>query len=247
MRAGPIQQGLRAVRGFGLGLGAGLALALNLAICGAAGGALWPSAAAAQTAGVPSSQILTIEIDRLFAQSAFGRRAMQELEDEGARVSAQNRQLEAALAREEKTLTERRAELPPEEFRALADAFHAKAQRIRREREVKARELAQQQEALRREFLAAVQPVLEGIMREAGAVVIMDRRNLFFSADVIDVTEVAIQRVDAAIGAGQPAEPRPGAGEAAIPVLPRPVAPDAEEGEAGTGNEAREGEATGGD
>ena len=39
-------------------------------------------------------------------------------------------------------------------------------------------------------------------MREAGAAVILERRGVFVSANAIDVTEIAIQRIDASLGDG---------------------------------------------
>ena len=39
-------------------------------------------------------------------------------------------------------------------------------------------------------------------MREAGAGVILERRSVLFSANAIDITDIAIQRLDDAIGDG---------------------------------------------
>ena len=46
-------------------------------------------------------------------------------------------------------------------------------------------------------------------MREAGAVVILEKRSLFLSADVIDITDAAIARIDAEIGDGSEASEAP--------------------------------------
>lgn len=163
------------------------------------------SAGAAQQLqqGLPQSPVLTIEPERLFSESGFGKRVAAELEAEGARIAAENREIEASLIDEERALTERRAELPPDEFRTLADAFDEKVQRLRREQDTKARALGAKSDELRRRFLNAAQPVLAQMMRDAGAAVIIERRAIFLSADVIDITDEAIARIDVSIGDGQ--------------------------------------------
>ena len=171
-----------------------------------AGVAALPLTGAAQQDQPPlarlQSPILTVEPERLFGESAFGQRITEELDRLGAELAAENRRIEAELTEEEQALTEQRETLPPEEFRALADAFDEKVQRIRREQDGKARELAVRSEEARRAFLAAAQPVLERLMREAGAAVIVERRSIFMSAEVIDITDEAIARIDAEIGDG---------------------------------------------
>lgn len=168
-------------------------------------GLAWPgpqAQAQGLSAGVPQSEVLVVEPDRLFAESAFGRRLSSEIEAEGTQIAAENRRIEAELTSEERDLTDRRAALPIEEFRALADAFDEKVQRLRREQDAKARALGTRTEEAQGRFLVAVQPVLAALMQEAGAVAILERRAVFLSADLIDITDLAITQLDARIGDG---------------------------------------------
>lgn len=159
-------------------------------------------AAAVPAQEVVKSPILTVEADRLFNESLYGQRLTEEIEVAGSEISAENRQIEAALTAEEKSLTEQRANLPTAEFRKLADAFDEKVQSIRQEQDAKGRALAARTEDVRRDFLEAAQPVLGELMREAGAAVLIERRNVFLSADAIDVTDEAIERINARLGTG---------------------------------------------
>nr|WP_050927849.1 OmpH family outer membrane protein [Aestuariivita boseongensis] len=161
-----------------------------------------PAPSAAQQIGTVQSPILTIETDRLFAESDFGERVAQEREAESAVLSAENRRIEAELIEEERDLTDRRAEMEPDAFRTLADAFDAKVQEIRRTQDAKARALNQRGEADRVAFLQAAVPILEQLMLEAGAAVILERGSVFISLNATDVTEAAIARINAAIGDG---------------------------------------------
>nr|WP_152612552.1 OmpH family outer membrane protein [Leisingera sp. ANG-M7] len=152
--------------------------------------------------GLPQSGILTIQPDRLFSESAFGKRVEREIEAEGAVLTAENRRIEAELRQEELELTERRNGMEPEAFRALADSFDEKVQETRRRQDLKLREISQMGEDARREFIAASLPVLQQIMRETGAGAILDHSSVFLSADAADITSLAIARIDSVLGDG---------------------------------------------
>ena len=155
-----------------------------------------------QLRGTLISPILTIDTERVFAESAFGRRVASEVESQGAVLSAENRQIEAALAAEEESLTEQRPTMVPEDFRVLADAFDQKVQSTRQAQAAKSRALNQLVDSEREVFLSAAGPVLEELMREAEAAVILERRSVFVSANAIDITDEAIARLDETLGTG---------------------------------------------
>ncbi|MEC3860563.1 OmpH family outer membrane protein [Mesobacterium sp. TK19101] len=157
--------------------------------------------------GVLQSQVLMIDSDRFFSDSAFGKRVSAEVEAEGANIAAENRRIEAELTDEEKALTDKRPTLPATEFRALADAFDEKVQTLRREQDAKARALGQRGDEARRRFLLAARPVLGDLMRDAGALIILERRGVFLASDAIDITDEAIAKIDAALGDGSDLTP----------------------------------------
>lgn len=169
-------------------------------------GTLAAAPAMAQDGPSIRSPVLTLDQDRLFAQSDFGRRLEADLQADGLILEAENRQIEAALEAEEKDLTERRPTMDPAQFRALADQFDERVQRIRNEQAAKARALGERTEAAQRAFLETARPVLEQFMLDSGAVVIIDPRSVVMSRAAIDVTEEVTRRVNAIIGDGS-AEP----------------------------------------
>jgi Skp family chaperone for outer membrane proteins len=164
-----------------------------------------PAPAQAQQVELPPP-VLTFDADRLLAESEIGRGLTAEIEEAARRLSEENRRIEADLLAEESALTEQRGVLAPEEFRPLADAFDAKVQRLRAEQDEKERALVDLREEGRRRFFAEAVPVLSDILRERGALVLIDRRDVFLSADAIDITDVAIARIDAAAAAKGGAE-----------------------------------------
>jgi len=186
----------------GLGLGiAGLIGAVVLALSA--------PIALTQDALQLQSPILVVESDRLYFDSLFYQRVAREITVAREALEAENAQIAADLESEELDLTERRAEISPDDFRTLADAFDEKVRRVRQAQDIKARALLSRQEQGRAEFLTAAAPVLEEMMREAGTVVILERREVFLSLNAIDVTERALARIDARLGDGTSTPPVP--------------------------------------
>jgi Skp family chaperone for outer membrane proteins len=164
--------------------------------------ALFAGPTLAQQLGLPQGAILTISTDRTFAESRFGQRVAADVEAQSAVLAAENRRIESELIAEEKDLTERRPDMEAAAFRTLADAFDQKVQTTRVTQESKARALNQIADMARAEFLRVARPILEDLMRESGAGVILERSNVFLSANATDITDLAIERIDAAIGDG---------------------------------------------
>jgi Skp family chaperone for outer membrane proteins len=142
--------------------------------------------------------VLTIDADRLLAESALGRALSDEVEEAARRLAEENRRIEAELLAEERALTERRSMMSSDEFRPMADAFDEKVQRLRAEQDEKERALAELREDGRQRFFQQAVPILSEIVRERGALVLLDRRDVFLSADAIDITDAAIAGMDAA-------------------------------------------------
>ena len=165
-----------------------------------------PAAAQDLPLGTPTSAILTIDQDRLFSASAWGRRVAAETEAEAQALAAENRRLEAELSAEEQALTDERSTMPAEEFRAAADAFDAKAVEIRRTQDAKERDLLRRREAERQRFFNTALPVMGRMMQDRGASVILERRSVFLAAEALDVTDELIARIDAEIGDGAAAD-----------------------------------------
>ncbi|MBL4919149.1 OmpH family outer membrane protein [Szabonella alba] len=172
--------------------------------------------------------VVTINQQALFENSAFGRASLQRLEERSSALRAENRQIEEALEAEERSLTQRRPQLPPEEFRALADAFDDKVEGIRNAQDAKGREVSRMREADQQAFFESVVPVLAELLREKGAVALLDNSAVVLSLDSIDITAEAIARIDLRsidpTGQGGLMDPAP---DGPAPVGPDAVGPDA--------------------
>lgn len=150
--------------------------------------------------GVAQEQtpVLTIDLDRLLTETSLGAAAMAQLEARAAEISEENQDIEARLISEELDLTEKRATLTPDEFRELADAFDTRVQTFRQEQDEKVRQLNRAREEARSRFLQDAAPIISGIVRTRGATVVIERSDVFLSAEAIDITEEAIRRINEA-------------------------------------------------
>ncbi len=177
--------------------------------------------------------VVTLDQERLFADSAFGRRVTATVEEAARTLAAENRALEAELVAEERALTDARPSTPPEEFRRLADDFDARVEEIRAAQEAKSRAIGAFRDAEQQRFLEVALPVLAQVVFETGAVAVLDTRAIVLSIDEIDITDRVLARLDSEVGDGDGPEvpalwpdlPEPPA--APVRPMPRPSGPSA--------------------
>ena len=165
------------------------------------------------------SPVLTIKQQDLFERSAFGRASLARIAAGMTALQAENRTIEGRLETEERDLTDRRAAMPAADFHALAEAFDKKVEGIRAAQDAKSRAMSQEREADQKQFFDLAFPILADLMRSMGAVALIDQSTVVLSLDRIDVTDVAIARLDAALKDAQPGEAADGA-----PRRPAPAA-----------------------
>lgn len=156
----------------------------------------------APVVALPRVPVVTLDDERLFTESRFGKAVLARQEADKQALIAENRKIEAGLEAEERDLTERRASLPKEEFEPLAAAFNTKVEGIRAAQDAKSRAITDRFDAERQRFLVSASPVLVQIMAERGAVAIISKRAVIAGFDNIDITEAAIARLDATLGDG---------------------------------------------
>ncbi|WP_374432555.1 OmpH family outer membrane protein [Tabrizicola sp.] len=173
--------------------------------------ALLLCAPAAQAQEVQSS-LLTLDQDQFFLESDFGRAAIERERAATAALEEENQRIQAELVAEEQALTDQRKSLSPEEFSSRAAAFDEKVERIRAEQDAKAQALVAKREEERKAFLQVAGPVLNEILGERQATVILDKRLVIVSLSAIDITDEAIAKLNAALAepATAPSDEAPG-------------------------------------
>jgi Skp family chaperone for outer membrane proteins len=184
---------------------------LAFAALGWAAVAVGQQVAPAVTSGF-QTPVLTINQQRFFEESQFGRSSLSALEAESRALQAEIRKVESDLEIEERVLTERRATLSPSQFQPLASAFDDKVEKIRASWAEKDRDLKRQREQDQQKFFESAVPVLAQLMQEMGAVMLIEQSSVILSLDRVDITQTAIARIDAQLTKpSAAAEPDPAA------------------------------------
>lgn len=165
---------------------------------------VWLMLALPVSAQQSGPSVLIIDSERVFFETAYGRRLTEELAAQAAALQAENDKIVAELTQEERSLTLRRPTMSLEEFRAEAEAFDTKVQEVRRARDAKNVDLQVANAEARSQFEERVQAVLANLMFERGAVVVLEQRNVVLSVRTANITEDAIARIDRELGDGSP-------------------------------------------
>lgn len=187
-----------------------------------------PTPVMAQQTGSAVSQIVTIDRQSLFSDTQYGRRVVETVESERVRLASETRKVEEALVKEERELTDKRDGMSPDDFRKLAKAFDEKVQALRTEGTEREQEFVRTLEREQAAFFERIGPILGKLVRELGAVVILDRRAILLTTQNIDITKLAVERIDQVLGDGsdlQDSAPSSPAGEVVPPEQPAPEMP----------------------
>ena len=187
--------------GFLCRAGASIGVALGAALCVVGAGQAQAQTARADAPAVIRSPVLTLNYEQFIAGSRMGQQMSADYEAERARLEAANAEIASQLEAEELALTNARDTMQADAFRKAASAFDEKVQKIRQERRDAESILARKRDDLRSRFEQAAVPVLSALMREAGAAVILEVRSTVLSLEQVDITDLAIQRLDDAFAA----------------------------------------------
>lgn len=189
---------LAALAALAFALGAGAAAAQQPAAeTGGRTGA--PSAAA--TAPTP---VLVVDLDRALRESAaaVAQRAQEAVERRALREKLDG--MKRALEAEEAEMVVLRDTLPKEAFDKRVTDFDQRVRAARRVAQEEAAALQARIAAAQTALRQAAQPLMEALMRERGAVLVIDRNTALAVAPEFDATDALIARLDAA----QPAPPQ---------------------------------------
>ena len=156
----------------------------------------------AQAGPLPTTAVIIIDKDRVLSETKYGQRLNAEMRRMELAQIADNTRLSRELEQEEAYLTELRATLSSDDFRSLASEFDTKVQRISDEQQTKNQNRIDQRRQDQLQLFAATGPVFEQLMRDTGASVILELSFALIWNDAINMTDVAIQRIDAFLGDG---------------------------------------------
>ena len=146
--------------------------------------------------GAPVAKVLTIDMRKAVGTSKVGQDIQRQVEELKRQAQSELNSEGASLRAEETQLQQQAAILAPDvkarkikEWQARAAAFQTKVNQrsgLIQGGVIKAQQQIEQ----------ALGPILEGVMRERGATLLLDRASLILAPNAIDVTDVVTQRLD---------------------------------------------------
>lgn len=143
------------------------------------------------------SSFLFVNQERLLTASRTGRALLDAEEAATQALREEARAIDAAFEARERELAQKRAELAPEDFRLLADAFDAEVVEARRLQDERSAALAQELDQRRRQFFGQIAPLLVAVMERHGAKAIFDENSILLSDQTINITDDVILAIDA--------------------------------------------------
>lgn len=153
------------------------------------------------TSFLPAGAILFVNQERMLAESELGKRILALEADERAVLTAESERIASELELAEQQLTDERPTAEPEAFRAKAEAFNLRVEQVRAERLAADQAQTQRNEDRRRAFYGVAGQILGEILVQNRASAIMDRRSVLLFNTGLDITDLAIVQLDAAIAA----------------------------------------------
>lgn len=203
-------------------------------------GAPPPAAAAAAASGVTAPRIIVIDRQLILQRSSAGKDMVTQTQNLSKQAETQFRGEEEGLQKEAVTLQQQMAILAADvrtqkekDFTTKQQAFQTRVQQRQAQIQAGFNNAARQLEV-------ALDPILQTIMKERGANMVLDRSAVIVASVDVDVTNIAVQRLDqklphikvdlAPVPVAAPAPagaPAPAPAVAAAPAAPAAAAPAA--------------------
>ncbi|HEX4078200.1 MAG TPA: OmpH family outer membrane protein [Rhizomicrobium sp.] len=153
-------------------------------------------AAAPAGAPVPAPRIIVVDRQAILRLSKVGQDIVRQVNSLTQSAEGEFRAQRDALQKEEQTLAQQDAILAPDVRAQKKKAFEDKVAAF--QKKVQARQGMIQEGVMnaRRQVESALGPILQGVMAERGANLLLDRQDVVLAMVDIDVTKLTIQRLD---------------------------------------------------
>lgn len=151
---------------------------------------------AQQGASTPTPVVVVLDTAAVLRQSAAGKDIERQVEEFNKKIEAELKAEAQRINEEGKNLQQQVAILSPELREQKQKEFNAKQQAFQTKVQNKQNEVQAAVFRARKVLDDALAPILEAIMVERGANLLLERTAVVYSRIDIDVTPIAIQRLD---------------------------------------------------
>lgn len=150
-----------------------------------------------------AQSVLVMNEQRILRESAVGQHIASRLTAIGEEIQAELEPQQAAIQAESEQLNAETASMTEEAIRQRPDLI-TRVQTLQRDaaqfeqlRQIRARELAATEQQSMGPVLPVLQEVLQEIVNERGADILIDRSAVVFASDAVDISDTAIERMNA--------------------------------------------------
>ncbi len=157
------------------------------------------------TAPATATEVLVLNSEEVLANSAAGTHIRERLEAIGGEMETELEELGAPLQERWQALQERTADMTPEELQEAPEILEegrelqTEIQGLSAREQIFARELVATRVQALRPVREALDTVLEAIVEERGADILIERSSVIFASDDANITSLVIERLDAEI------------------------------------------------
>lgn len=145
-------------------------------------------------------RILVLNRDAILQGSKVGQDIIRQVNQYTQQARAQFQGQEQALQNEGRALQQQVAILSPAAKKQKVAAFEGKERALQQQVQVRQNQIQGGVFQARQKVEQALGPILQGIMQERGAALLLDRQIVLLSTVDVDITGVAIQRLNQRLG-----------------------------------------------
>jgi Skp family chaperone for outer membrane proteins len=146
--------------------------------------------------GIPMPKILVIDRQALLRSSKVGQSIAQQVQALTKSAEAELKGENESLSREGAALQQQVAILAPEVKAQKIRAFEARRAAFQQKVQLRQNQIRYGVAMAQRQVESVAGPIVQGLMTERGANIMIDRQAIVIGAPGLDVTPVAIQRLD---------------------------------------------------
>lgn len=163
--------------------------------------------------------VLVFDRARVLDQSEIGAALEAQVADARAALLAENEKIYADLETEEQEISDAKPTMDTATFQARAQAFDEKVTAVRQSQDEKALEIQKLYDDGLAEIEQQMNTVLAEIARDLGAVVVFERNQVYLMNGAIDISRIAIEKLDeqSSEAADSDQTPEPEEGATAVP------------------------------
>jgi len=153
-----------------------------------------PLAQAQTQSPIADQSILVVDRERVLRDSAPGRALAAAIQEQRLALQSASAEVEKAMEAEETEIDQIRDRLTPQQFEERLRDFDQRVRQVRRDSQQALQALHSRVNEARREMEQALNLVLQDILEERGASVLLNAQTVIMAREEIDITGEAIDK-----------------------------------------------------